>query len=159
MALSRMAQHIPWPGVLEQQQSLTQAPLASVPPPHTAVQSLGSTEGGAAAQSDRPLAQQPDKFDAARQLGTPNEAAGKEPPPGSVPKDAVTIPAVKLTEPPVVRTMNKGDSVSKIAAEVYGVANDATLEFIKKHNPHIQDINKVAAGTKIILPKLPTPTE
>jgi nucleoid-associated protein YgaU len=58
-----------------------------------------------------------------------------------------------------VRTINKGESVSKIATEVYGVANDSTLELIKKYNPHIQDLNKVAVGTKIVLPKLSAATE
>src|SRR4029450_13968063 len=96
----------------------------------------------------------PGQPDGARELGKDNRDAGKELPNSSEPKDPVVAPEVRMTEPPLVRTINKGESVSKIATEVYVVANDSTLELIKKYNPHIQDLNKVAVGTKIVLPKL-----
>jgi general secretion pathway protein A len=53
---------------------------------------------------------------------------------------------------PLVRIMSKGDYISKIALEVYGYANDDILALIKKHNPHIKDINRVEVGEKVLFP-------
>jgi hypothetical protein len=48
--------------------------------------------------------------------------------------------------------MGKGDYISKIALEVYGYANEEILALIKKHNPHIKDINRVEVGEKVLFP-------
>jgi hypothetical protein len=53
---------------------------------------------------------------------------------------------------PLVRIMSKGDYISKIALEVYGYANEEILALIKKHNPHIKDINRVEVGEKVLFP-------
>jgi general secretion pathway protein A len=53
---------------------------------------------------------------------------------------------------PLIRIMNKGDYISKIALEVYGYANEEILALIKKHNPQIKDINRVEVGTKVLFP-------
>lgn len=54
---------------------------------------------------------------------------------------------------PVIRTLGKGDYVSKLALEIYGFTNDELMIWIKKNNPHIQDINKVKIGDQILFPK------
>jgi hypothetical protein len=53
---------------------------------------------------------------------------------------------------PLIRIMNKGDYISKIALEVYGYANEEILALIKKHNPQIKDINRVEVGAKVLFP-------
>jgi general secretion pathway protein A len=157
--LLRLAEEIPWHSLPEWPRlpqpgfSTTRWQQAPAPQPS------GSTEELSAAPRYQPVETLSEQLDAVKEAGKDNEEAGQELPTSSVPKAPMALPEVRMTEPPLVRTLNKGDSVSKIAAQVYGMANDAIFEFIKKHNPHIQDVNKVAIGTKIVLPKLPPATE
>jgi general secretion pathway protein A len=55
---------------------------------------------------------------------------------------------------PLLRVMQKGDYISKIALEVYGYTSDDILTLIKKHNPQIKDINRVEVGEKVLFPEL-----
>jgi phage tail protein X len=63
----------------------------------------------------------------------------------------VPTPAVSTT----VRTVKKGDQVARVALEVYGSANNAVLEWIRKHNPQLRDLNRVDVGMQLTLPPLP----
>src|SRR5215831_12559591 len=63
----------------------------------------------------------------------------------------VPAPAVSTT----VRTVKKGDQVARVALEVYGSSNNAVLEWIRKHNPQLRDLNRVDVGMQLTLPPLP----
>jgi len=55
----------------------------------------------------------------------------------------------------MVRTVKKGDQVARVALEVYGSANSAVLDWIRKNNPQLRDLNLVDVGTQLTLPPLP----
>jgi len=55
----------------------------------------------------------------------------------------------------VVRTMQKGDQLAKVAREVYGVSNQAILAWIKHNNPHLQNVNRINVGIQLTFPPLP----
>jgi hypothetical protein len=111
------------------------------------------SEGKTVAQQSSAPEPPPDQLENSQEPGKYNGYTALALSNTEVPPAPITIPGVKMTEPPVIRTIAKGEAVSKIVADVYGVASDAALEFVKKHNPHIPDLNKVAVGTKLILPK------
>jgi len=71
----------------------------------------------------------------------------------AVPTTARTVPAP--TVPTMVRTVKKGDQVARVALEVYGSANSAVLDWIRKNNPQLRDLNLVDVGTQLTLPPLP----
>jgi general secretion pathway protein A len=82
--------------------------------------------------------------------------------PESPPPLAVSPPAPETSEsaptgPVTVRTVKRGDLVGRVALEVYGSANSAVLDWIRKNNPQLRDINRVEAGTQLTLPPLPAP--
>jgi len=60
------------------------------------------------------------------------------------------------TTPVVVRTIQKGDQISKVAREVYGVSNRAVFEWIKKNNPQIENVNRIDVGMQLTFPPLPS---
>jgi hypothetical protein len=78
---------------------------------------------------------------------TPQEQSQKSPEPWEEGKKAAL---------PLLRVMQKGEYISKIALEVYGYANDEILSLIKKHNPQIKDINRVEVGEKVLFPEFRT---
>lgn len=55
---------------------------------------------------------------------------------------------------PIIKTIHKGDVVSKLAIEVYGFSNREVIKILHAHNPHIKNLNRVTAGDKIIFPDL-----
>jgi general secretion pathway protein A len=60
---------------------------------------------------------------------------------------------------PVVKIIGKGDSLIQLIEEVYGIKdrkfiNKNLMEFIRKNNPHIKDMNKILVGDKIIFPRI-----
>jgi len=63
----------------------------------------------------------------------------------------VPAPAV----PPTVRTVKKGDQVARVALEVYGSSTYAVLDWIRKNNPQLQNLNRVDVGMQLTLPPLP----
>ena len=67
--------------------------------------------------------------------------------------------AASTTVWPIVRTVHKGEYMSKMAMEIYGFTNQAILDTLRKHNPQITDINHVEAGDKILFPALPLSRE
>jgi general secretion pathway protein A len=76
------------------------------------------------------------------------------------PQFAVSAPAPAPLEhastvPVTVHTVKRGDLVGRVALEVYGSANSAILDWIRKNNPQLRDLNRVEAGTQLTLPPLP----
>src|SRR5215470_2183400 len=63
--------------------------------------------------------------------------------------------AFSQTTPVVVRTIQRGEQISKVAREVYGVSNRAVLAWIKKNNPQLQNMNRHDVGMQLTLPPLP----
>jgi general secretion pathway protein A len=57
--------------------------------------------------------------------------------------------------PATVRTVKRGDQIVKMALEVYGSSNGAVLDWIKKNNPQLRDINRLDVGMQLTLPPLP----
>jgi hypothetical protein len=60
---------------------------------------------------------------------------------------------------PRVVSLQQGDSISKMALEMYGFINPALMERIRHHNPHIKNIDRVAVGAEVLLPALPAAHE
>jgi hypothetical protein len=60
---------------------------------------------------------------------------------------------------PRVVLLQKGDSISKMALEMYGFINPTLMERIRHHNPHIKNIDRVAIGEEILFPALPAAQE
>ena len=55
-----------------------------------------------------------------------------------------------------VIVVKKGDFFSKLVADAYGLAPIDYIKFVQKHNPEIEDINKIEIGQKIHFPPLDT---
>jgi general secretion pathway protein A len=64
-------------------------------------------------------------------------------------------PAFPQTASVVVRTIQKGDHISKVAREVYGVSNPAVFAWIKQNNPQLQNVNHIDVGMQLTFPPLP----
>ena len=80
--------------------------------------------------------------------------------PEQPPKLAVSPPSPETSEPapavPVtVRTVKRGDLIARVALEVYGSSNSAVLDWIRKNNPQLRDLNRVEVGMQLTLPPLP----
>lgn len=57
--------------------------------------------------------------------------------------------------PLTVKTVKRGDQLTTLAQEVYGVSNAEIIQFIRKNNPQIQDANRIEIGLQIVFPPLP----
>jgi nucleoid-associated protein YgaU len=55
----------------------------------------------------------------------------------------------------VVRTIQKGDQIAKMARKVYGVSNPAVFKWIKQNNPQLQNVNRLEVGMQLTFPPLP----
>src|SRR5262249_60719529 len=80
--------------------------------------------------------------------------------PTQPPKPAVPPPAPETSEaasavPAMVRTVKKGDQIVRVALEVYGSSNSAVLDWIRKNNPQLRNLNRVDVGMQLALPPLP----
>jgi nucleoid-associated protein YgaU len=80
-------------------------------------------------------------------------------PDGDITKKLQAIPNPKSTEGPFLVTVKKGDSIFKMALEIYGTSNETILELIKKHNPQVKDLNRISVGEQIVFPKFPATPE
>jgi general secretion pathway protein A len=83
---------------------------------------------------------------------SPPSPEALEPAP-AVPTTVPTVPTP--TVPTTVRTVKKGDQVARVALEVYGSSSNAVLDWIKKNNPQLRNVNLVDVGTQLTLPPLP----
>jgi general secretion pathway protein A len=89
------------------------------------------------------------------------------PVPPSVPALPTQSPRVETSSPPpemsepaaavpaTVRTIKRGDQIVKIALEVYGSSSSAVLDWIKKNNPQLRNVNRLDVGMQLTLPPLP----
>ena len=73
------------------------------------------------------------------------EAAFPPPEPSAFPQMA----------PVDVRIIQKGDQITQLAREVYGVSNPAVFAWIKQNNPHLQNVNRLKVGMQLTFPPLP----
>ena len=76
------------------------------------------------------------------------------------PKSEAVPPSAGTSEPTsdvpaTVRTVKKGDQIVRVALEEYGSSNSAVLDWIKKNNPQLHNLNRVEVGTQLTLPPLP----
>jgi general secretion pathway protein A len=83
----------------------------------------------------------------------------QEPAPPVVPELPRTVALERRQESPevpqpfaIMRTIKQGDRLSKLAAEIYGVATPEVYEWIKQHNTHVQNIHRLEVGTTITFP-------
>ena len=53
------------------------------------------------------------------------------------------------------KTVQKGDTLTRITEEVYGTADSKVIKLIQENNPQIRDPNLIKTGTKILLPPAP----
>ena len=53
------------------------------------------------------------------------------------------------------KTVQKGDTLTRITEEVYGTADSKVFKLIQENNPQITDPNLIKTGTKILLPPAP----
>jgi general secretion pathway protein A len=51
-------------------------------------------------------------------------------------------------------TIVRGDTISHIAIKLYGNSNMLAFDLIKELNPHIENLNRIAVGEKILFPAL-----
>lgn len=56
---------------------------------------------------------------------------------------------------PKKKTVVRGDTLTKLANEVYGKSDSEVLELVRDNNPRIADPNLIQAGSTIIFPDLP----
>jgi general secretion pathway protein A len=57
--------------------------------------------------------------------------------------------------PATVRTVKKGDQITRVALEAYGASNSTVLDWIRKNNPQLRDLNRIEVGMSLTLPPLP----
>ena len=57
-------------------------------------------------------------------------------------------------EPWQTVTVKPGDTLAQLATDVYGWADQKVLEFVKRHNPEITNINWIRVGQRIVFPPL-----
>ena len=58
---------------------------------------------------------------------------------------------------PIRHVVRKGENLTQISKEIYGVADADTLKFILTQNPQIQHPNQLPSGAALILPPHPSP--
>ena len=52
--------------------------------------------------------------------------------------------------------VKEGDTLTELVLNVYGRADEKVLQLIKKHNPELEDINRLDVGQKLVFPPLST---
>ena len=75
--------------------------------------------------------------------------------PTQSPRLESSSPSPETSEPGTIRTVKRGDQIVKVALEVYGAANSTVLDWIKKNNPQLRNINRLDVGMQLALPPLP----
>jgi general secretion pathway protein A len=75
--------------------------------------------------------------------------------PTQSPRLESSLPAPETSELGTTRTVKRGDQIVKVALEVYGLSNSAVIDWIKKNNPQLRNINRLDVGMQLVLPPLP----
>jgi general secretion pathway protein A len=78
-----------------------------------------------------------------------------QPPTLTIPPPSPEVSEPSTAVPATVRTVKKGDQIARVALEVYGSSNSAVLDWIRKNNPQLQNLNRVEVGMQLTLPPLP----
>jgi general secretion pathway protein A len=55
------------------------------------------------------------------------------------------------------RTVIRGDSVSQILVDIYGYCDPELIQLFRDANPQIKDLNRIAVGAQLQLPRLSSP--
>jgi hypothetical protein len=58
-------------------------------------------------------------------------------------------------QPGTTRIVKRGEQLKNLAMEAYGAYNPDIIKLILKHNPQIQDVNRIDVGMQILFPPLP----
>jgi len=53
---------------------------------------------------------------------------------------------------PVVISVKRGDTLSRLVEDVYGSSNRELLRYVRKNNPGIHDVNRIEVGERILFP-------
>jgi phage tail protein X len=64
----------------------------------------------------------------------------------------------KAQEPLKTIIVKEGDTFTGLALKVYGRVEEGVLDFVRKHNPELEDVNSLAVGQKLVFPPLPVST-
>jgi general secretion pathway protein A len=88
-------------------------------------------------------------------MSSSTPALPAQPPALTVPPPSPEAPEPSPAVPATVRTVKKGDQITRVALEIYGSSNSAVLDWIRKNNPQLQNLNRVEVGMQLILPPLP----
>ncbi|GFO55350.1 hypothetical protein GMSM_23570 [Geomonas sp. Red276] len=70
------------------------------------------------------------------------------PPPATAPEPGVPAQETGYVE----RVVERGDTLAKLIAEVYGRVNGRLIRLVKNANPHIDDENLIIEGRRIVFP-------
>jgi len=69
--------------------------------------------------------------------------------------DLVLHTAKELRDSERAVIVQRGNSLAQLAANVYGKVDRSILEYLKKHNPEIENINVIQVGQRIFFPPIP----
>ena len=69
-------------------------------------------------------------------------------------EDMDQIPEVSNETWERILVVKEGETLTELATNVYGYANDDMLKLIKENNPEIEDINHIEIGQEIYFPRL-----
>jgi hypothetical protein len=106
-----------------------------------------STDGAALPSVRLPASRGADRQEPARTAAVKTEA----------PTSAQSLKAMEQTLAPtfpVTRIVKRGDSLSKMIASVYGRSSSERVQWVKAHNPDIQDEHNLEVGQTITFPAL-----
>ncbi|MGA7878752.1 MAG: hypothetical protein WCA08_24040, partial [Desulfoferrobacter sp.] len=75
--------------------------------------------------------------------------------PADRPRPSETSPPIAGTPKPkpITRIVEKGDNLTRLIEEVYGVANDELISWVRENNPRLRNINTLFVGTEIVFPE------
>ncbi len=70
-------------------------------------------------------------------------------------EESGTVPSPQNIAAEITKTVTSGDTLSRLANEVYGNSDVAVIKLIREHNPQITDPDVIHPGTVIVFPSLP----
>jgi type II secretory pathway predicted ATPase ExeA/phage tail protein X len=116
----------------------------------------GTVEGKAPAGNEIPSAPESQVIDrGGPPAGNTTEVGEKKPGPQlSKTSQGDRISDFEEEKPSQTLTVKKGDTLTELAANVYGWVDDSVIEFVRKNNPGLRDVNRIEVGQKIVFPPL-----
>jgi len=108
-----------------------------------------------AARSEAALAATEALVEAALQPVAETPAAAMPAPvPAPLPYTAAAPTVTGSDDEPLVRTVQRGDNLSRMAQEVYGFSNARIVQTVRDNNPGIRNVDLIFTGDQIVFPKL-----